>query len=73
MTRPLSLPSPWLELANAHGTLAALALRIGVQPLAVWRWAHGHRHPGTLAQRRVNELCREARIRLAYPRTKKAT
>lgn len=42
MGRPTTLPSPWLELADAAGGVGKLAALLGVSPMTVWRWAYGH-------------------------------
>lgn len=41
MGRPTTLPSPWLELADAAGGVGQLAAMLGVSPMTIWRWAHG--------------------------------
>ena len=40
MGRPISFPSPWLELAQDAGNVDKLAKALSVSPMTLWRWAH---------------------------------
>lgn len=66
--RPLSLPEPWLSLAQAFGGLESLASRLAVTPRAIRRWAMGERTPTSRAARReVNALARRRGLSEPWP------
>lgn len=48
-TKPLQLPSPWLELALAYGGRKNLASVIGVSETTIYRWAMGKSKPSKFA------------------------
>lgn len=59
MSRPITLPSPWRELAYAAGGVRQLADALGVEPRTVHRWAHGKRKPGGSAQKILEQLTKD--------------
>lgn len=60
--RPTTLPSPWRELADALGGVAALADACKVRPSTVWRWAAGVTTPGGVVQDHVRALARQHKV-----------
>ena len=65
MSRPIALPSPWLELARHAGSVKALAEALSTTPRTIQRWASGDRVPDVLWQRAANAWAR--RRGLAVP------
>ena len=45
MSRSISIPSPWKELAEAMGSVQILAEATHSNPKAIRQWAHGLRVP----------------------------
>jgi hypothetical protein len=53
-------PAPWGSLARQHGTVANLALKLGVSYETLYRWAHGLCEPPDAAQDRLTGLFKAA-------------
>jgi hypothetical protein len=67
MARPISLPSPWLELAQAVGGVGKLAEACGVTTRALERWASGDRTPGSIVRDHVRALARRHKVAEPWP------
>lgn len=63
MGRPTTLPSPWLELADAAGGVGKLAAMLGVSPMTIWRWAHGKASMSGPAKLAVESIAAALRIK----------
>lgn len=66
--RPMALPSPWLELAEAFGGVAELAEACGVSRRGLNHWAAGDRVPGSIVRRHVNALARRRGLKEPWPK-----
>lgn len=68
--RPITLPSPWGELAEAFGGVKELAEACGVERRAIGRWANGDRMPGPIVRKHVNALARRRGLSEPWPEVK---
>ncbi len=59
MPRPMTLPSPWNQLATKLGGVAALAKAFGTVPRTVNDWVHGNRVPRGPAWLLIQKVFRE--------------
>lgn len=57
MGRKARLPEPWRYLAAHSGGAEALASKLGVSYVTLWRWAHGLCCPAELNAEKVRGLC----------------
>lgn len=57
MGRPVEIPSPWKELANAVGGKLILAEKLGVADSTINRWARRVHEPSELTKKEVRRLC----------------
>jgi hypothetical protein len=53
MSRRTTLASPWREMAERAGGVAALATSLGVGVSTLRSWAAGTRHPGAITRASV--------------------
>ena len=62
MSRKTTLPSPWREMAERAGGVAALASQLGVGISTVRSWGAGTRTPGAIVMAAVNTWARRRGI-----------
>jgi transposase len=62
VSRSTTLPSPWREMAERAGGVAALAAELGVGVSTVRSWGARTRTPGVIVQRAVNAWARRRGI-----------
>lgn len=67
MGRPIELPSPWRELAEAFGGVRLLAQACDVRAWTIQRWARGDFVPSTLTRRAVNLLATRRGLERPFP------
>jgi hypothetical protein len=58
MSRPATLPEPWLSTAMAVGGVSRLAEILDVTRRTVHRWAHGLQEPSELQVRDIRTRLR---------------
>ena len=68
MGRPISFPSPWLELAQDAGNVDKLAKALSVSPMTLWRWAHGKKVPSLDVQLRLNAYADGRKLKAPFPK-----
>lgn len=61
--RPVTLSSPWGELAGAVGGSQILADMFGVNITTLTRWANQIHRPSELVKREVERLCKVYNIK----------
>jgi hypothetical protein len=64
MSRKITLPSPWKELAEKVGGVAALAEACHASKMSVWRWATGKCLPHPRERGALVDLARIHKIKL---------
>lgn len=62
--RPVTLPSPWKELAETMGGVQAVADALASSPRTVRQWAHGERTPRGPSRVLVDRLFRRHKIQV---------
>ncbi|MBP6218564.1 MAG: helix-turn-helix domain-containing protein [Oligoflexales bacterium] len=56
--RPIHIPEPWGQLAEAVGGTQKLAQKLGVSGATVNRWANGVHKVPELAKREIRRMCK---------------
>ena len=69
VSRSTTLPSPWREMAERAGGVAALAAELGVGVSTVRSWGAGTRTPGAIVQRAVTTWARRRGLAAPWERT----
>lgn len=66
MSPPLTITGPWLALVSRAGSIAALALALGVPRPTLVHWIRGERRPSEIVQRAVNAWARAHRCPVPF-------
>ena len=64
--RPIHIPSPWGELAEAVGGTKELAEKFGVSGATINRWANGVHKAPEMAKKEVRRLCKYYKIETSF-------
>ncbi len=69
MSRRSTLPSPWREMAERAGGVAALAAELGVGVSTVRSWGAGTRTPGAIVRDSVGSWARRRGLVAPWAKT----